>query len=99
MNCIRTDVGSESTLEIDGALDALTVPDIRPVLDALVVDRTSRVTLDLEKVTLIDSSGVGAIVSLFKRLKAQGGQVLIVGAQDQPLAVFKLLRLNRVFGL
>ncbi len=48
---------------------------------------------------MIDSSGVGAIVSLFKRVKADGGQVLVAGAKDQPLAVLKLLKLDKVFGL
>lgn len=99
MNCIRTDNDTESRLQIEGALDALTAPDVRPVFDKLVAEHRRRVTVDLEKVTMIDSSGVGAIVSLFKRIKADGGQVLIVGARDQPLAVLKLLKLDRVFGL
>ena len=99
MNCIRTDKDTESRLQIDGALDALTAPDIRPIFDVVVAEGRLHVTIDIEKVTMIDSSGVGAIVSLFKRIKAAGGQVLVVGARDQPLAVFKLLKLDRVFGL
>jgi anti-sigma B factor antagonist len=99
MNCIRTDEGGESRLTIDGALDALTVRDIRPVIDAVVADRPKRVTVDLDKLNLIDSSGVGAIVSLFKRVKANGGAVVVVNAREQPLAVLKLLKLDSVFGL
>ena len=99
MNCIRTDNDTESRLVLDGALDALTAPDIRPIFDKVVADGRRRVLIDIEKVTMIDSSGVGAIVSLFKRVKADGGQVLVVGAKDQPLAVLKLLKLDRVFGL
>jgi anti-sigma B factor antagonist len=99
MKCIRTDEGGESRLQIEGALDALTVRDIRPVIDALVADRPRRVTVDIEKLTLIDSSGVGAIVSLFKRVKANGGNVVVINAREQPLAVLKLLKLDGVFGL
>lgn len=99
MNCVRTDSNTESKLVIDGALDALTAPEIRPIFDKLVADGRRRVTVDIAGVTMIDSSGVGAIVSLFKRIKAEGGQVLVVGAKDQPLAVLKLLKLDRVFGL
>ena len=103
MNCKRTDTDTESHLELNGALDALTAPDIRPIFDKMVADAAGgsarRVTVDLANVTMIDSSGVGAIVSLFKRVKAAGGQVLVVGARDQPLAVLKLLKLDRVFGL
>jgi anti-sigma B factor antagonist len=86
-------------LKIEGALDALTARDVRPIFDQVVADRPKRVTLDLESLTLIDSSGVGAIVSLFKRVKADGGQVVVVDARDQPLAVLKLLKLDRILGL
>jgi anti-sigma B factor antagonist len=99
MNCTRTDNDNDSRLELVGALDALTAPDIRPIFDKIVTDGRRKVTVDISKVTMIDSSGVGAIVSLFKRVKAEGGTVSVVGARDQPLAVLKLLKLDRVFGL
>lgn len=99
MNFIRTDEAGATRLLIDGSLDALTVRDLRPVIDAIVADRPQRVMVDLEKLELIDSSGVGAIVSLFKRVKANGGNVVVTGAREQPLAVFKLLKLDGVFGL
>jgi anti-sigma B factor antagonist len=99
MNCTRTDSEGESRLRIVGAFDALTVRDIKPMIDALVADRPRRVTVDLSELTLLDSSGVGAIVSLYKRVKADGGAVVVVGARNQPLAVLKLLKLDRVFGL
>jgi anti-sigma B factor antagonist len=97
MHYTRTDTADETTLVIEGTLDALTAPDLRGVVDALVNERRRLVTLDLASLRLIDSSGVGVIVSLFKRLRAQGGDVRITGLRDQPLAIFKLLRLDRVF--
>ena len=100
MNCIRTQLdGGACQLRIEGSLDALTVRDIRPIIDAVVADQPKRVTVDFDALTMIDSSGVGAIVSLFKRVKASGGEVVVVNAKDQPLAVLKLLKLERVFGL
>lgn len=99
MNCIRTDQDGESRLRIDGSLDALTVRELRPILDEVVAGNFRHVTVDIEHLTMIDSSGVGAIVSLYKRLKAEGGKVVVVGAREQPLAVLKLLKLDRVFGL
>ena len=99
MNCTRTDTENETRLLLEGALDALTAPEIRPIFDKVVADKRRKVALDLAKVTMIDSSGVGAIVSLFKRVKADGGQMQVVNAKDQPLAVLKLLKLDKVFGL
>jgi anti-sigma B factor antagonist len=99
MKCQRTDVAGGCRLQIEGALDALTARDVRPILDQIIADKPKRVIVDLEGLTLLDSSGVGAIVSLFKRVKADGGVVVVANARDQPLAVLKLLKLDRVLGL
>lgn len=97
MKHTRTDNGEETTLEIDGTLDAVTAPDLRNVVDQLVNERRKVVVLELATLRLIDSSGVGVIVSLFKRVRAYGGQVRIQNLRDQPRAIFRLLRLDRVF--
>jgi anti-sigma B factor antagonist len=92
-------VGDETELRIGGALDAFTVGDIGPFLDAAVADHPRCVTVDLDELTILDSMGVGAIVSLWKRVKAQGGKVVVVHAHEQPLLVLKLLRLEAIFGM
>lgn len=97
MNFSRTDTGDQTILHISGSLDALSTPELRPVIEALVAEKRSGVTVDLSELRLIDSSGVGAIVSLYKRMKAVGSKVEVVGLKDQPLAIFRLLRLDRVF--
>jgi anti-sigma B factor antagonist len=87
----------EATLRIEGTLDAVTAPELRPALDALVAENKQKIVIDLSSLRLIDSSGVGVLVSLFKRVRANGGDVRIVGVRDQPRAIFRLLRLDRVF--
>jgi anti-sigma B factor antagonist len=87
----------EATLRIEGTLDAVTAPELRPALDALVAENKQKIIIDLSSLRLIDSSGVGVLVSLFKRARANGGDVRIVGVRDQPRAIFRLLRLDRVF--
>jgi anti-sigma B factor antagonist len=87
---------SVTLLVIDGQLDAMTVPDLRGEIDKVVESAPTRVDVDLTNLRLIDSSGVGALVSLYKRMRAQGGKVEIKGLRDQPLAIFRLLRLDRV---
>jgi anti-sigma B factor antagonist len=97
MGHTRTDSGDETLLKIDGTLDALTAPELRPVLDQLISEGRKSVTVDLSHLRLIDSSGVGALVSLLKRVRGYGGEVRVAGVRDQPLAIFKLLQLHRVF--
>jgi anti-sigma B factor antagonist len=93
----RVDQGEETVLQIEGALDAVSAPDLRPTLDLLVSERRQKIVIDLSSLRLIDSSGVGALVALFKRIRANGGNVSVIGLRDQPLAIFRLLRLDRVF--
>jgi anti-sigma B factor antagonist len=98
MKYSRIDTGTETTLHISGSLDALTAAELRGEVDALVAEQRSRITVDLSELDLIDSSGVAVLVALFKRTRAVGGAMRVIGMRDQPAAVFKLLRLDRVFG-
>jgi anti-sigma B factor antagonist len=98
-NYTRIDEGDDTVLTIDGVLDAVTVPEVRPAVDALIAERRKSITVDLSSLRLIDSSGVGLIVSLYKRCNAFGGTVRVAGVRDQPLTIFRLLRLDRVFSL
>jgi len=84
-----------SHLGIEGQLDAVSVADLRSELDRLVATRPAAVEVDLSHLRMIDSSGVGALVSLYKRVRSQGGSVVIKGIRDQPLAIFQLLKLDR----
>jgi anti-sigma B factor antagonist len=90
-----TDAGV-TRLAIEGELDAVTVSDLRGDIEKLLARRPSRVEVDLSMLRMLDSSGVGALVSLYKRVRAQGGDVVVMGLRDQPLAIFRLLRLDRV---
>jgi anti-sigma B factor antagonist len=97
MNFTRKDEGETTVLRISGSLDALSTPELRPTIDAMVAEKRPKITVDLNDLRLIDSSGVGAIVSLYKRMRALGAKVEVVGLRDQPLAIFRLLRLDRIF--
>jgi len=85
-----------AVLSIGGELDALSVLDLRPAINRIGEDQPSEVLIDLSRLRLIDSSGVGAIVALFKKVKAYEGSLAVVGVQNQPLAILRLLRLDRV---
>lgn len=97
MNFSRFDDGDEAILRIEGELDAVTAPELRTTIERIVGERPKKVTVDLSALRLIDSSGVGVLVSLYKRIRAGGGDVSIVGVTDQPRAIFRLLRLDAVF--
>jgi anti-sigma B factor antagonist len=99
MNYSRTDEGDLTTIKIRGELDALSASELRPHIEQLITDQRRRVDVDLSELRMVDSSGVGALVSLYKRVRGYGGEVKFNGVTAQPLVIFKLLRLDVVFEL
>lgn len=99
MKCTRTDSEAESQIRLEGALDAHTGSAVRPIFDDVVAARPRRVVVDITAVTMLDSSGVGMLIALFKRVRGDGGEAVVVGAGPQPLMVIRLLKLEAFFGL
>ncbi len=82
-------------LSLSGEMDAHGCSQIKPVLEEIVATvQTKNVLLDLNNVEFIDSSGIGAIVYLFKRLKAQHQSLVIRGVHGQPKELMELLRVG-----
>jgi anti-sigma B factor antagonist len=88
-----------TTLAIRGSLDINTAPQLGDEVDRIIAEKPNAVLVDLSGLDLIDSSGVAALVKLYKGVRSAGGAVTISGARDQPLAIFKLLRMDKVFNL
>lgn len=83
-----------SLLSLHGELDAATVEQIRPALQAQLPESCAQIIIDLEKVSFIDSHGVGLFVSLLKRVHRRNGRLVLAGAAGQPAAVLKMVGLN-----
>ena len=94
---VKTD--HETKLTIRGSLDINTAPNLAEEIDRILAGKPGKVAVDLAPLDLIDSSGVAALVKLYKGVRGGGGHIQIFGARDQPLAIFKLLRMDKVFNL
>jgi anti-sigma B factor antagonist len=86
-------------LTVRGSLDINTAPNLAEEIDRIVATKPTKVLVDLSSLDLIDSSGVAALVKLYKAIRGGGGAISISGARDQPLAIFKLLRMDKVFNI
>ncbi len=55
--------------------------------------------VDMSDVTFIDSSGLGALVSALKRLRAQerDGDIRLANVQEPVVELLEIIRLQRVF--
>ena len=90
--------GDYLELGIAGELDAATVRDLAPSLRKLAARRPSLVAVNLTRLRMIDSNGLGALLRFYKAVEVGGGAIVFCGLSGQPLAVFRLLRLERLIG-
>ena len=88
-----------SILRVGGALDAFTVREQAPRFEDAAAGNPRQLVVDFADLDLLDSAGVHALVTLYKRVTAQGGKMVVVHAHDQPLKVLEILKLTAVFGL
>lgn len=84
---------------LTGEMDANGCSKIRPDLEAITQQQESHIVLDISGISFIDSSGIGAIVFLFKRLKEQQRSMGIIGVQGQPQELMTLLRIGSAIPL
>jgi anti-sigma B factor antagonist len=85
--------------KLKGSLDIGTVSGVKAGIDTLLATGQHKVVFDLGELDQIDSSGVGAIIAIFKRVKLNKGEMKIAQLVGQPKEIFMLLRLNQVFEL
>lgn len=68
-------------VRISGELDMLVTDQLRQEIDyRLDSNSINTLVLNLEKVSFIDSSGLGLIIGRYKKVSAQQGRIYIVGA-------------------
>lgn len=94
MNITMQDLNNGHLLIIlSGEMDALGCSKIRPNLEKISQQNQPHIIIDINHISFIDSSGIGAIVFLFKRLKEQDRTMEIIGVQGQPQELITLLRI------
>jgi len=77
-------------------LDAREAVEFKAQMADWIRQGPQTILLNLAEVRFIDSSGLGAIVSVLKLLGRQGDLVLC-GVTEPVLSLFKLTRMDRVF--
>jgi len=81
------------TIEITGDMDAAAMIALRPMLEDIARD-DSDICLDMANVKFLDSSGLGGIVFLYKRLRARSRQFRLANVDGQPASLMRHLQLG-----
>lgn len=84
---------------IGANLDAASAPDMHSQIDSLPEGAPQNCVVDLTGTEFMDSSGVGVLVKLYRRLSGNGGRLCICGADDQPKSLINSLKIEQAIPL
>lgn len=80
-----------------GTLDGKKGNDLRREIGDIVASGAQIVLIDLQDVTFMDSSGLGALVSAQRMVKTAGGKLFLCSVKDQVKLLFDLTKMTRLF--
>ncbi|WP_005036662.1 STAS domain-containing protein [Holophaga foetida] len=100
MNIIQRTQGDVRILCLEGKItlgegDQELSEAVRAALD----NGTRRIVLNFEKVSYLDSSGVGELVGCYTSIKKAGGELKICGMNSRTLGLITLTGLHSVFAV
>jgi anti-sigma B factor antagonist len=84
-------------ISLSGEVDLYTAPDFKQQLLQVIGDGARQVIVDFSQTTFIDSTTLGVLVGGVKRLRPNGGQLLLVCSDRNITKIFEITGLDRVF--
>ena len=93
------EVDGYKVLDVAGEVDVYTAPTLKEALSGIISAGQSHLIVDIGRVTYMDSSGFGTLLSAVKRVRPEGGTVNLVKCSSAIDRMLKLTRLNTIFNI
>lgn len=90
---------NQVTANLSGNLQGELAAKIRETLLSYIETGHSSLKVDFSKVTNIDSTGLGILVTIQKRSLQNGGNMVLHGLQGNVKAAFDRTRLSKAFSI
>ncbi|HMV42135.1 MAG TPA: STAS domain-containing protein [Leptospiraceae bacterium] len=89
--------GDATILELTGSLDIYTATDFKTYLQANVNTKGAKVVVDMEKLSYIDSSGIGMLIKSLNYMKELNGNLQLANLKESLQKIFKVAGLTAYF--
>lgn len=86
-----------TVLKVSGSLDAESTPEFKKRVYRIVDEGSFKLVVDFKTLQFVDSMGLGALISLLRRVRNRQGDVKIAGLNKEVRSIFEITRLNRLF--
>ena len=97
MECTTTHLeNGVVVIDLDGRLNMASAATLRQTVTTLVQQGSSRFAVDLSRISFMDSSGLGALISGLKTARQAGGDLRITAPTEQVQLVLQLTNMERV---
>ena len=83
--------------DLAGQMDIYNSGELQKLADAYMTRGFSKLIMNLEKVTYLDSSTISVFISCYQKLKKSGGKFLLACIQGAPKEIFEMAKLHDVF--
>ena len=84
-------------VSLAGELDVSTADELKKSLHKLVDEKNIDMKLNLENLDYIDSTGLGVMIGILKRLKIENKEVYIEKPKNNVRKIFNITGLDKVF--
>jgi anti-anti-sigma factor len=78
---------------------AATLPELRLKLRCMVDEGVRDLVVDLADINMVDSSGIGLLISAHNSLRKLGGQLALIHASADLLELFRSMRMHQHFSI
>jgi anti-anti-sigma factor len=84
-------------IEPVGILDSTQADSFRDQVDEALAAGAEKLLVDLTNISFVDSSGLGALVMVLKKVRAADKEMFVCSINDQVRMLFELTSMDRVF--
>ena len=84
-------------VQLSGEVDIFGSVEFKASLIALTEKRECNLYIDCSKLEYIDSTGLGSLVAVLKRVKQYSGSITLLNLHSNILKLFKITNLDKVF--
>jgi anti-sigma B factor antagonist len=93
------DSSGVTVVKVDGQLIVGNRQELKDLVFAALDKGERRILIDFSQTGYIDSSGLGALVSISKRVREAGGELRLSGLNEDLRSLFELTKLDTLFAI
>lgn len=93
------DEGGVLVVRVEGQLIVGNRSELKELVHAALAAGERKFLLDFARTGYIDSSGLGALVSLGKKVREEGGEMRLAGLNEDLRSLFELTKLDTLFSI